>query len=279
MNTPVLFTIFNRPDLTRRVFERIRAARPPVLLVVADGPRDGNLSDLALCRAARAEIQVDWPCELLTQYAETNMGCGVRLATGTMWAFNHVERALTLEDDNLPHPNYFRVVDELLDRFADYKQIWGISGSRAVMDRKPDGAPSYSFEHSVWHHSFATWRDRMAHFDFYVRSWKESDAPRKRLERRLSGSELQWWITALDEAYVKSHEPRYWTWDVQVQYLVQQFGWAAVTTANMVSEIGFREDATNNRDPNNWLGKLPAWPMEWPLVHPEIPEPLEEIEA
>lgn len=277
MKTPVLFTIFNRPDLTRRVFARIRDARPPVLLVVADGPRDGNLADLALCRAARAEIRVDWPCELVTNYAETNMGCGVRLATGTTWAFTQVERALTLEDDNLPHMDYFAVVDELLDRFADYKQIWGISGSRAVTERMRPGAASYTFEHSVWHHSFATWRDRWAHFDFYVRSWKESDLPRRRLARRLQGAELQHWIAAMDEAYVRSHEPRYHTFDYQVQYLVQQFGWCAVTAHNMVQEIGFRADATNNRDAGHWLGKLPAYGMEFPLVHPAIPEPLEEI--
>lgn len=278
MKTPVLFTIFNRPDLTRRVFARIRDARPPVLLVVADGPREGNLSDLALTRAARAEIQVDWPCEFLTNYAETNMGCGVRLATGTTWAFKQVERALTLEDDNLPHPDYFRVVDELLDRLDEHKQIWGISGSRAVTEPMRPGADSYSFEHSVWHHSMATWADRWAHYDFYVKSWKESDLPRKRLERRLQGEELALWIRAMDEAYVDSHKPRYQTSDFQYQYLVQQFGFCAVTAHNMVSEIGFRADATNNRDPNNWLGKLPAYGMEFPLIHPPIPDPLPEVE-
>jgi hypothetical protein len=39
LTTPVAFLIFNRPDTTARVFEEIRRARPPRLLVVADGPR------------------------------------------------------------------------------------------------------------------------------------------------------------------------------------------------------------------------------------------------
>ncbi|MEI3651105.1 MAG: glycosyltransferase family 2 protein, partial [Dolichospermum lemmermannii FEM_B0920] len=39
MKTPVAFIMFNRPDTTKRVFEAIRQAKPPKLLVIADGPR------------------------------------------------------------------------------------------------------------------------------------------------------------------------------------------------------------------------------------------------
>ena len=39
LKTPVAFIIFNRPDTTKRVFAEIAKARPPKLLVIADGPR------------------------------------------------------------------------------------------------------------------------------------------------------------------------------------------------------------------------------------------------
>ena len=39
MHTPVALLMFNRPDLTERVFEEIARARPRTLLVIADGPR------------------------------------------------------------------------------------------------------------------------------------------------------------------------------------------------------------------------------------------------
>ncbi len=39
MKTPVALIIFKRPDTTERVFEAIRQAKPPKLLVIADGPR------------------------------------------------------------------------------------------------------------------------------------------------------------------------------------------------------------------------------------------------
>ena len=39
LTTPVAFIIFNRPDVTFKVFERIRRAKPTQLFIIADGPR------------------------------------------------------------------------------------------------------------------------------------------------------------------------------------------------------------------------------------------------
>jgi hypothetical protein len=63
--TPVAFIIFKRPDTTERVFETIRQAKPPKLLVVADGPRNDRPGEAEKCAATRAIIdRVDWDCEV-----------------------------------------------------------------------------------------------------------------------------------------------------------------------------------------------------------------------
>ena len=60
MRSPILFLIFNRPDLTKITFECIRRARPPRLYVAADGPREGRSGEYTLCEEAReAATQVD----------------------------------------------------------------------------------------------------------------------------------------------------------------------------------------------------------------------------
>jgi hypothetical protein len=105
MKTPVAFIIFNRPETTKKVFEAIRQAKPPKLLVVADGPRPDQPDDVKDCAAARALIeQVDWDCEVLKNYSDVNLGCGRRVASGLDWVFSTVERAIVLEDDCLSHP-------------------------------------------------------------------------------------------------------------------------------------------------------------------------------
>ncbi|NJR32181.1 MAG: glycosyltransferase family 2 protein, partial [Chamaesiphon sp. CSU_1_12] len=118
MKTPVILIIFNRPDVTEKSFAAIRQAQPAQLLVIADGPRPHRPDDAEKCAAARAIIdRVDWDCQVLKNFADTNMGCGIRVSSGLTWAFDLVEEAIVLEDDCLPHPTFFQFCEEMLERY------------------------------------------------------------------------------------------------------------------------------------------------------------------
>ena len=63
--TPILFLIFNRPDTTKVVFERIKEIKPKYLFVVADGPRVHADGEIELCKKTRAVINnIDLDCDL-----------------------------------------------------------------------------------------------------------------------------------------------------------------------------------------------------------------------
>ena len=63
LHTPVALLIFNRPDTTERVFKEIARAKPPKLLVIADGPRANRSGEAEKCEQTRAIIKrVDWDC-------------------------------------------------------------------------------------------------------------------------------------------------------------------------------------------------------------------------
>jgi hypothetical protein len=77
LQAPVAFFVFRRPDTTRRVFEAIAQARPSRLLLIADGPRDGRAGEAESCEEFRKIVtQVNWPCEVITNFADRNLGCG-----------------------------------------------------------------------------------------------------------------------------------------------------------------------------------------------------------
>ncbi|MEG4075683.1 hypothetical protein QUA30_23630 [Microcoleus sp. Pol14C2] len=101
IQTPIAFIIFKRLDTTARVFEAIRQAKPPKLLVIADGPCPDRPGEDQKCAVARAIIdQVDWDCEVLNNYdAYVNLGCRLRVSSGMNWVFDRVEEAIILEDD------------------------------------------------------------------------------------------------------------------------------------------------------------------------------------
>ena len=91
LKTPIAFCIFNRPELTREVFEAIRQARPTHLLVIGDGARPDREGEASLVSQTREVIaHVDWPCEVHTNYSDVNLGCKTRMATGLSWAFEQL---------------------------------------------------------------------------------------------------------------------------------------------------------------------------------------------
>ena len=127
---PVALFVFNRPDLTAQVFDVVRAAKPPVLFVSADGPRPDRPDDERLCRETREIVQsVDWPCEVHWNLRDQNLGCGPAMSQGISWVFEHVDRAIILEDDCIPDPTFFPFCDELLERYQDDSRVLQIAGS------------------------------------------------------------------------------------------------------------------------------------------------------
>ena len=125
---PVLFLVFNRPDLARRVFARIREARPAHLFIAADGPRPDHPDDVPACRETRLlAAQVDWPCEVKTLFRDANLGCRAAVSSAITWFFEHVEAGIILEDDCLPDLSFFPFCAELLERYRDDERITTIS--------------------------------------------------------------------------------------------------------------------------------------------------------
>ena len=118
MHTPVAFRIFNRPEVTERVFAEIARARPQKLFVIADGPRTHKPGEAEKCAATRAIIdRVNWECDVRKDFSDINLGCGHRPPSGLRWVFNQVEEAIILEDDCLPDPTF--PCEELLDKYRD----------------------------------------------------------------------------------------------------------------------------------------------------------------
>ncbi len=157
LNTPVAFLIFNRPEETALVFEEIRKARPPKLLVVADGPREVYPEEAEKCLLTRAIIEkVDWPCEVLKNFSDINLGCGKRVASGLDWVFDTVEEAIILEDDCLPHQDFFSFCEELLIKYRLDDDVMSICGTNFLKGIKRGEVSYYFSSHfHVW--GWATW--------------------------------------------------------------------------------------------------------------------------
>ena len=267
LTTPVAFLIFNRPDTTARVFEAIRQAKPPKLLVVADGPRPDRADDIEKCNAARAIIEgVDWDCEVLTDYSDVNLGCKNRVSSGLDWVFGLVEEGIILEDDCVPHPSFFRFCQELLDYYRDDKRIMAISGDNFQFGRNPT---EYSYYFSRYPHcwGWATWRRAWKYYDVEMKLWPKIET-QKMLSNILQNSKHEsFWRNIFKSAY----EGMLDSWNACWCFACWiQNGLTIIPDVNLVTNIGFGPESTHTLGSKSKLANIPAEIMAFPLKHPEF---------
>lgn len=261
LSTPVAFLIFNRPELTKIVFAAIRQAKPYKLLVVADGARFPEEAEK--CQETRDIInQVDWNCEVLTNFSKTNLGCKKRISSGLSWVFSEVEEAIILEDDCLPSPSFFQFCQTLLEYYRHDSRIMHISGSNFQDSQNRNDFSYYLSKYAhIW--GWASWRRAWKHYDITMKTWphyKKSNMLGSICE---SAYEQKYWTDKFDNVFNNSID----TWDYQWLYTCwHQNGLSILPRSNLVSNIGFGADATHTKDKKT-LTQSPNLDI-WDIKHP-----------
>ncbi len=228
---PVAFIIFNRPDYTRRVFAEIRKARPAHLFIIADGPR--TPAETAICEETRAVVaDVDWPCEVHRNYAEKNLGLKERFLSGLNWFFAQVTEGIILEDDQLPHPSFFRFTAEMLEKYQYDERVMMVTGDNFLPDFKIDDSYFFSKFPPIW--GWATWRRAWATYDSDMAGWKNREN-RKKIKAMYSQEFMATHtVKTFDAVYKKKN-----TWDPQWLYACLIHDGLCITpSVNLVSNIG-----------------------------------------
>lgn len=276
MKAPVTLIFFNRPETLEKVFEQVRAAKPPKLFLVQDGAREGNQRDAEKIQECRAVVSnVDWDCQVYTNYSDVNLGCGVRPQSGISWVLSQEESTIILEDDCVPDPTFFDYCDEMLERYKDDERICYISGLNHF-EEWDFGGSSYGFTKggAIW--GWATWRRAWAKYDYSVSGIKDPYVEKNMYSAlSLTGDQarIKRWKTA-NELVGENTKLSYW--DVQwgfVKFAYNQL--VIVPRVNLISNIGVGADSTHAlganethkryRDYNN----MPVKALEFPLAHPE----------
>jgi hypothetical protein len=264
LDVPVALICFNRPAQTARAMEALRKARPPKLYVIADAARQNIATDQARCAEVRAIVtQIDWPCDLVTDFASINMGCRDRIISGLNRAFQENERLIVIEDDCVPHPDFFRFAQEMLEHYAENSRVFAISGDN-FQPHTPSTRTSYYFSRIFHCWGWASWRDRWQAIDFSMSQWprlRDSDWLIKTLGTPVAAEHYR---QAFDETFQKKNNS--WAYRASFASLVGDLV-NILPSVNMVTNIGVDEDATHTRDNTGFEGRA-AYGLDFPLTHP-----------
>jgi len=265
---PVLLIAWRRPSATKMVLEQIRKAAPSRLYIACDGPsidRPGE-NDKVLAVREIIKKSIDWPCEVFTLYSDINQGCRLGVVKAINWFFENEDEGIILEDDCVPHSDFFVYCADLLERYRNDQRIWWISGTNAQNGHWRGDASYYISKYGhCW--GWASWRSR----------WANLDSELSTLPAFLNSGLF---ISALPDPKQRQYWANVWTrlrnegvpdaWDYRWTYsCISNGGLAIVPNRMLVSNVGFDSDATHTKQPYGQAGSYPSHPI-LPLSHPSF---------
>jgi hypothetical protein len=264
LSTPILFLVFNRPNVTSRVFEEIRKAKPLRLYLAADGPRASRPGEAERCQEVRQiATSIDWPCEIKTLFRDQNLGCKSAVSSAIDWFFKNEERGIILEDDCLPHPDFFSFCDQLLERYAQDERISVITGNNYQYGIKR-GDASYYF--SKYNHcwGWASWRRAWKYYQGDLPFWPEWSMSLDWIKLTPDPVERRYWGKIFKLVIDKKIDSWAYPWTCSVWH---SGGLTVTPKVNLVSNIGFGDNATHTTSNNCKYSELDTQAIGL-LTHP-----------
>lgn len=253
LNSAVLFLVFNRPDTTSRVFQAIRKVRPSRLYVAADGPRaecEGEVQRVSTVRGIATAI--DWPCELKTLFRENNRGCKRAVSEAITWFFEQEEQGIILEDDCLPHQDFFFFCDILLCRYKDDPRVAVITGNNFQNGiRRGEGSYYFSKFNHCW--GWASWRHAWCYYQGDLPFWPEWSGSADWRTKTPNALERRYWSDIFQRVIEREVDSWDYPWMASVWY---QGGLTATPNVNLVSNIGFGPNSTHTASAESPLSAL-----------------------
>lgn len=248
MKTPILFLTYRRFHTAEVVFNAIRKARPPKLYFASNAPNQNNFNEFARVSKVRSLIErVDWTCEIKTRFLEEHLPVKESISSSLSWFFEQEEQGIILEDDCLPHPDFFTFCENLLERYANDDRVWAITGNNFQNGMRRGDASYYFSRYShIW--GWASWRRAWQKADMDIQfwpEWKMSSAWRNLWPDLVV---RKYWEQIFDRMYRAEIDTWDYPWAASVWYYG---GLTATPNVNLVSNIGFGPDSTYTRDPNH----------------------------
>lgn len=272
-NIPILFIIFNRPDIASKSFLKIKEARPSKLYIAQDGARQDSPGENDIVLKTRKIIldMIDWQCEVKTLFQEQNLGCGKGVFTAISWLFQNEDIGIILEDDCVVSNSFFQFMEEMLTKYKDDQRIGMVAGSNLINSYR-ENKTSYFFSRykSCW--GWGSWKRAWANMDIDM-NWRKDycdDVICNSGYYSKGKSKWNYQLKCIDNNFVSA-------WDWQWFFTLSSQNQLCIYPAkNLVSNIGNDSNATHTS-----FGSIThkSHELDFPLVHPKYICPNKTFDA
>lgn len=252
---PILFIVFNRIDLAKKVFESIKEYEPEQLFISSDGYR--NFEEKTKVTEIREYIidNITWDCKVFTKFNDVNLGCNLGPSSAISWFFSVIDCGIILEDDCIPDITFYNFCAKYLKLFKNDKRIWHISGSNLLGNSNNleiDSDILFSKFTFVW--GWATWADRWEKYDSNLSTF---DSDSFIIDKFTDTKDQRFWIDIYNKVKQKVFTS---CWDYQWTFICwRNNALSIVPKYNLIKNIGFTNDATHTTNPNPFLENLKVY--------------------
>lgn len=274
LDIPVVLIIFRRSDTMAKIINRLSEVKPRKLYILADeGRNQAEIEQVHHCREV-VESLITWDCDVIKHYASANRGVYNNIGEGAKWVFGKEEKAIFLEDDNLPEVSFFEYAREMLDRYKDTPEVLWVCGTNYVSDMGQK--ESYAFTQHLLPCGWASWSSKfLKYYDGYFETFGD---PQKRKTFFESYSDK--WLARWQYQSIKNEVERYEktgkfiSWDYQMLWSIRSNGLLGIVPMkNQITNIGVDDFSIHggNSKENIMTARfceVPSCKMDFPLVHP-----------
>ncbi len=247
IEAPVLLVVYNRPKQTKLLIDRLREAGVRKIYVSSDAAADQQ--DVRRVNDVRRLLQCefDWDCQVSINLRERNRGLRHSMTSAIDWFFENEDEGIILEDDCLPHIDFFEFCSVLLSRFRDNPRVMHIAGDNSA-GVSIDHSWSYCFVRypHIW--GWATWRRAWRLYDRNLELWADFKSNGMIPFLFNNPHERRVWEPIYDRLRAKQ-SPDTWDWQWSAT-LAMHDGLAAQSLSNLISNTGFGPDATHTKRPS-----------------------------
>jgi hypothetical protein len=265
MKIPILLITYKRIDTTIKVLASISKYKPERLYLFSDGAKSQSkdIEKVALVRTY-LKSHIDWDCEVQEFFSDENLGCKYGPQQAISWFFENEKMGIILEDDTVPNISFYQYCEELLIKYQNDLRIWNIGGTK--MD-EIQSSTNESYRFSKFPHTWgwATWSDRWtAHIKSLPQLMEDSISPNLNFIFPNNAIVTNWKNNA-KVSFLEDLDAWDYLWSFRV---LMSGGLSTAPNRNLVSNIGFGEDATHTNSKK--LVIITTEEIKLPLRHPNV---------
>lgn len=273
---PVVLFTFKRVDTVLRIIDVLRLSEPRKIYIFSDGPRREDEKELI--NKARINIinAIDWECEIIKVFHEKNVGVFAQIGLGAKYVFEREERAIFIEDDNLPSPTFLRYCEEMLDKYENEDKVLWVCGTNYESTSKYLDT-DYVFTKNLLPCGWASWSKKFLKYYQYNFNLLNSHKAIRQIRKNYEMKALyrQQMRNYKAEHYRETHGLRYASWDFHMALSIRYFDlYGIAPKINQIRNIGVdiysaHGGSSMNHPNTDKFCEIPTGELSFPLKGPD----------